>query len=374
MADMSQQMRNVTIKEMKSILRHWKGHFGKGLNPFLWGPPGLGKTDMFKQLAVEWGANCFSFLTSTMDPTDVVGIPYPNMEKGYTRFLPPYNFIQLTEKAEDCETPAVAIFDDLPASTDQVFNALLGVFHGRILGGLPIRDNVLLCATGNRAEDKAGAQEITTALANRFVHFNILLDIDEWFEWAYKEQINPAVLAFVKRHPECLNEFEQALESGDKAFATPRSVARVGILFDAQGDEHPHLMTSIAANCGDAWAIKFSSFNRCREKMVDPEEIWRDPENCKIPEAKEIDLLFATNTSLIAATKFKPTPDHCKAVAKYAMRLPHQDLAVVLAKDLLMHVVACNPDAGFRTEVTGSQTFTVFKKKFGTIMKGYMED
>lgn len=375
MTDMRQQMRNVTIKEMKSILRTWNSHpKGMELNPFLWGPPGLGKTDMFKQLADEWGARCLSFLTSTMDPTDVVGIPHPNMEKGYTKFLPPYDFIQLTEDAENCETPVVAIFDDLPASIEQVFNALLGVFHGRTIGGRRIRNNVLLCATGNRAGDKAGAQEIGTALANRFIHFNILLDLDEWFEWAYGAEIAPPILAFIKRHPECLNEFEQALETGDKAFATPRSVARTGILYEAQGADHPHLMTAIAANCGDAWAVKFQAFNRCREHMVDPEEIWRDPEGCKMPESGEIDLLFATNTSLIAATRFKPTPERCKAVAVYAMRLPHQDLAIVLAKELLKHVVSANSDVAFRTAVTGSQTFIDFKKKFGKIMQGYMED
>jgi len=125
-----------------------------------------------------------------MDPTDVVGVPHPDHENGCTRFLAPYDFIQLTEDADGDKGPVIALFDDLPASIEQVFNALLGVIGGRVVGGRPIRDNVLLCATGNRAEDKAGAQEIGTALSNRFIHFEIRLDHEDWVEWAFEHRVS----------------------------------------------------------------------------------------------------------------------------------------------------------------------------------------
>jgi MoxR-like ATPase len=86
----------------------------------LWGPPGMGKTQMFEQVAEEIGAKVAVFLTATMDPTDVVGVPHP--DGNVTRFLPPEAFMALTEEA-DYKGPMIALFDDMPACIEQVFAA-----------------------------------------------------------------------------------------------------------------------------------------------------------------------------------------------------------------------------------------------------------
>jgi len=107
--------------------------------------------------------------------------------------------------------------------------------------------------------------------------------------------------------------------------------------------------------------------------MVSPEEIFRDPNGCTMPAQNEVDLLYATNTSLIAATKAKPTIAKCKAVGTYAMRMPHEDLGLVLAQDLLKQVVSKSDDENLRAEVVGSALFVELKKKFGNFMTTYME-
>lgn len=375
MADQN-MFKNVTIKELKGILRGWrayKGPQGTGMElcPFLWGAPGGGKTDLFKQLAEEWEADFCSFLTSTMDPTDVVGVPHPDQERGCTRFLPPEQFLELTEAAKNPERPVVALFDDLPASQEQVFSSLLGVFHGRRIAGHKIRDNVLLCATGNRAEDKAGAHEIGTALNNRFIHFTIKLDNADWEEWAFDNDVHPHIIAYIKAQGQQLDQFAQALKSGEKAYATPRSVARSSLILRAMGAEHPKLMEALAANCGQGWAANFHAWMRNAEQLVLPEEIFKDAVNCRMPDKGEVDVLYATITSLVYATKQDATIEKCRAVCNYSMRIPHPDLGLVLAQDLTKQVIAKADDATFRTKMATDPVFGKLKKKFGKFMMTY---
>ena len=43
---------------------------------FIWGPPGIGKSDIIKQLGVELEAHVTDVRLSLWEPTDIKGIPY----------------------------------------------------------------------------------------------------------------------------------------------------------------------------------------------------------------------------------------------------------------------------------------------------------
>src|SRR3990167_2321989 len=118
-----------TISEVKAICRSLVADKAAKRTPVnLMGPPGAGKTQTFEQLAQEIKADYRVFLTATMDPTDLVGIPN-NANDLYTEFLPPKDFLALTEACGkldvDPDVPVVAVFEDLPACHPQVFNTLL---------------------------------------------------------------------------------------------------------------------------------------------------------------------------------------------------------------------------------------------------------
>src|SRR3970282_1664272 len=146
-----------SINSVKDICRSILNHDeAKEKSIMIWGPPGIGKSDLFAQLAKECNARYKTFLTATMDPTDVVGVPHPM--NGITQFLPPKDFHELTPEAE-YDGPIIVNFDDLPAGNEAVFNSLLRFIHNREVAGVKIRDNVFICATGNRSEDRANARD-----------------------------------------------------------------------------------------------------------------------------------------------------------------------------------------------------------------------
>ncbi|MCJ7766704.1 MAG: MoxR family ATPase, partial [Thiovulaceae bacterium] len=56
---------------------------------FLWGPPGIGKSSIIKQIAK---ANAYAFIDlrlSLMDPTDLKGIPFYDKELHQALWAPP---------------------------------------------------------------------------------------------------------------------------------------------------------------------------------------------------------------------------------------------------------------------------------------------
>jgi MoxR-like ATPase len=49
---------------------------------FLWGPPGIGKSDLVKQIGDDMGRQVIDVRLALWEPTDIKGIPYYNADVG----------------------------------------------------------------------------------------------------------------------------------------------------------------------------------------------------------------------------------------------------------------------------------------------------
>jgi len=349
----------VTVSQTKGIMRSMlASDKAKTTSIALWGPPGIGKTQMMEQVADEIGAKCKVFLTATMDPTDVVGVPHPVLGKGLdiTKFLPPEDLLCLTEEAED-KGAMIALFDDMPACEERVFAALYRIFQQREVGGRKIRDNVLLCATGNRVEDRAGAQELPTALANRFIHFTLRVDNNEWRQWAMKNDIVEEIVAFIRTKPDALHDFKP--NEGFMAFPTPRSVAKASDLVHAIGyNNEEDLSVALEGCCGQGWSTSFMAFQKVRYKLVPPDEIVKDPEKARVPDSSEVDVTFATMTSLVYYLRSHLGEKEVINGLHWSTRLPQREMGISLAHDIMTNVILeMKDDSDLRSKIMGSDVF-----------------
>ena len=59
---------------------------------FLWGAPGIGKSDIVKQIGDEQGRNVIDVRLSLWEPTDIKGIPYYNSTLNTMSWAPPLEF------------------------------------------------------------------------------------------------------------------------------------------------------------------------------------------------------------------------------------------------------------------------------------------
>jgi len=324
----------------------------------VWGAPGIGKTftiyDAAQEVAKLLGLDPIyvkSLMLSTMDPTDIVGVPHRHKEYDYTQYLPlrwawdaskEYEaHVRLKDKSFKAP-PMVLFFDDFPVAHQQVQAACFKLFHEGQAGDLHIRDNVFLIAAGNRPEDNAAAQEMPTAMASRFRHIYSKVDASEWLQWASNVgNIHHLIVGYIRGHKTALHNFKA--DSPEKAFPCPRTwemcstaikenevevkeAARTG------KSKTTSLFKVTSGIIGSGFATELHAYLDQTRFAVPAEEIVKNPRGCKVPAGKEIDALHATVAELEYHVKHKPKD--WKAALIYSIRkemMPEMGLILATA-------------------------------------------
>lgn len=354
----------VTVGAVKRIIRQLADQERLGeIAIYVSGPPGIGKSALFAQLADEIDAVHQIFLACTMDPTDISGLPFPQRKEGITRFFPPERLLGLTEYTKGAGS-TIAVFDDLPACEERVFFSLYRFFHERYVGNWAIRDDVLLVATGNRVADLAGAKELPTALANRFVHFELKVDLEEWVRWAYHNDIDPMVIGFVQStQGRMLHDFDPS--RGDVCFPSPRSVAMASLMYQVLDHADQHLLkATMAGCCGESWALAFLTFAELKERLVQVEAIFDDPHAAPIPE--DLDVAWAVIANLTCAVARDIKADKVNAALMYGLRFDaFRDMGAKLCKDITSIVAEAEA-----TEIFDQveNALTLAKRKYASLL------
>lgn len=357
----------MSIAQVKELIFKAPPHISIGL----WGPPGIGKTDTGMQVAEATGKDCAFMvkLAATMDPTDLVGIPFPSQDKNTTDFLPPLDLHRLTVRSDD-KRPFVVLFDDITTANPQVFAALFRLFQHREVAGLKIRDNVKLIATGNRVEDNAAANDMPTALNNRFFHVDVAVNYEEWVAWATQAGVEPSFVAYIKHRPDQLHQFKP--DSQARAFATPRSIVMASDMERAVGQTSTLWGPAIEGCVGAGWSAGYRAFVKSTSHLTKPQDILNDPDKAKVPDKDKIDVTHATIQALIHYVKLhasdKNAIDNCLASFTYLQRIHNPDMGISGIHQLVNNVIAPHKDPSLKAKVLNSKQFTVLMEKHGFML------
>ena len=259
---------------------------------FLWGPPGIGKSDVVAEIARDMGALLIDLRLGQMDPTDIRGIPFYNKELGKMDWAPP---IDLPDEETASQYPYVVLFmDEMNSAPPAVQSAAYQLVLNRRVGKYRLPDNVVMVAAGNRESDKGVTYRMPTPLSNRFVHSEMKVDFPSWQEWAIKKQIHKDVVGFLKFSKQDLYDFDS--KSSSRAFATPRSWTFVSELL---ADEDLDVATTtdlIAGTVGEGLAVKFMAHRKIASKLPKPEDILSG--KATELETKEVSAMYSLVISL----------------------------------------------------------------------------
>lgn len=236
---------------------------------FLWSAPGLGKSDIIKQLGLELEAPVIDVRLSLFEPTDIKGIPYFNPETHQMNWAPPSELP--TEEYASQFKNVILFLDEMNSAAPSVQAAAYQLVLNRKVGTYELPDNVLIVAAGNRDGDKGVTYRMPSPLANRFVHLEMRVDWDDYFGWATANKIHKDVVGFLTFSKKDLYDFDP--RASGKAFATPRSWAFVSeLLFD--DDEDVNTLTDLVAGAiGEGLAIKFMAHRKIAGSLPDPRDI-----------------------------------------------------------------------------------------------------
>lgn len=134
-----------------------------GLPLCLEGEPGVGKSAILEELAVQFGLNVFTLTASDRDPTEFSGLPFPDKEHHQvTRLVDDWLAEVFTWEA------GVVFIDELSTVPGLVQAVLLRAIRSGVFAGKETPKGVRFLAAMNPSEIAAGGHKIAQPLANRF--------------------------------------------------------------------------------------------------------------------------------------------------------------------------------------------------------------
>ena len=244
---MSEKMsanRTVSPNEAKAAIRKC---MKKKRPVFMWGPPGIGKSDIVKQLGDEQGREVIDVRLSLWEPTDIKGIPYYNALANTMMWAAP------AELPTDPDSTAVLFLDELNSAAPATQAAAYQLILNRRVGTYVLPKGVIIVAAGNRETDKGVTYRMPAPLANRFLHLELRTDFDDWLNWATMNRIHEQVVGYLGFAKQDLYDFDP--KSSSRAFATPRSWSFVSELLDDDDVSDRTLTDLVAGAVGEGLAV-----------------------------------------------------------------------------------------------------------------------
>jgi len=278
-----------SVQARKAILKAFKAK-----RPvFLWGPPGIGKSEVVFDITQELGGHMIDLRMAQMEPTDLRGIPYYNKDIGKMDWAPP---IDLPDAELASKYPIIVLFlDEMNSAAPAVQAAGYQLVLNRAVGKYKLPDNVVIVAAGNRESDKGVTYRMPMPLANRFLHIEMRADFASWQNWAVNNGIHTDVVGYLSFAKNDLYDFDS--KSASRAFATPRSWTFVSQLLEDEADtDNDTLFNLVAGSVGEGLAVKFMAHRKVSSKMPNPTDILSG--KVKELNVKEISAMYSLTTSM----------------------------------------------------------------------------
>ena len=310
---------------------------------FLWGAPGIGKSSIVKQIAKATNREFIDLRLALMDPTDLKGIPFYDKESHTALWAPP---AFLPKSGE-----GILFLDELNSAAPSVQSSAYQLILDRKVGEYELPDGWAIVAAGNREGDRGVTYRMPAPLANRFVHFELEVSVDEWRDWAYKSSINESIIAYIAYKNEHLFTFDA--KSNLKSFATPRSWEYVNSVLNAElGAEF--LLETLSGTVGKDVAVSFLSFLKVSSRLPNISAILSGESK---ESSDEIDVLYALSAGLVSHYLRAPTEENLENIINYTLEMK-SEFSVMVIQDLQRSGV----DMAF------SPAFKIWVKKFAYLL------
>ncbi|MBU1658489.1 MoxR family ATPase [bacterium] len=286
---------------------------------FLWGAPGIGKSSIVKQIAKEKAIGFIDLRLALMDPTDLKGIPFYDKESHSALWAPPAFLPR--------EGEGILFLDELNSAPPSVQASAYQLILDRKVGEYALPSGWAIVAAGNREGDRGVTYRMPSPLANRFVHFEMEVDVKDWRFWAYQNGVDERIISYISYKNEHLFTFDA--KSDVKSFATPRSWEYVDSILKS-GMKEEFLLECLSGAIGKDVSVGFLSFAKVMHKLPDIKNILA----CATGEySEEVDVLYALSTGLVSAFLKDKREEKLENLLSYTLGLK-SEFAVMVVQDL----------------------------------------
>ena len=294
----------------------------------LWGPPGVGKSQIIAQVAARHGVPMIDIRLSQMEPTDLRGIPF-RIEDRVEWAIP-----SMLPDAERHGPHGILFLDEITSAPPSVSAAAYQLILDRRLGEYEVPAGWAIFAAGNRQGDRGVTYAMPAPLANRFSHFEVEANLDDWVAWAYANDIDERADRLPALPPRTAVRFRPGAQPGRLpqpalvGICPPRAaeIRRPpgAAAADPAGLRRPGRRAGTATPSSTTWT-----------SMPDLDAILRG-EAVAVP--REVDLQYAVAAALVGrAIRAKGSADAAVIhghILDYASRFPLREMGIMLVSDM----------------------------------------
>lgn len=257
-----------------------------GLAAYIKGAPGIGKSTVVRDYAIDRKLDFIDLRAAQLDPVDARGVPIADIAANLTRWLPP-DFLPKTGRG-------ILFLDELNRASRDTQSALYQLILDGKIGTYTLPIGWSIISAGNRETDGAQVQPMSRALKNRFIHFEMTVDAEDFHNYAMKNHFDERIIAYIHYKPDSLDEMETAIknEKGDiisalrqaDAFATPRSWEFASRLLQTAATKNMTLMdcySLLEGAVGPAAAGEFTAYCNIYRELPDIDNLLKNPSSFK---------------------------------------------------------------------------------------------
>lgn len=293
----------------------------------LWGPPGVGKSQIVAQVAQRNNVPVIDIRLSQMEPSDLRGIPFRVKE------LVEWAIPAMLPDRQRHGDSGILFLDEITSAAPSVSAAAYQLILDRRLGQYEVPSGWAILAAGNRQGDRGVTYTMPAPLANRFSHYEVDVNLDDWVAWAYANNIDERIIAFLRFRPDLIFEFDAA--QNPMAFPSPRSWEFAHRALQKFSDQRDVLLETLQACVGPAAGIELNAFIDNLDQMPNIEDIVNGEE---VPVPDEIDLQYAVASALVGRAIRVNNADkedvYHGNILNYANKFPQREMGVMMISDM----------------------------------------
>ena len=302
----------------------------------LWGPPGIGKSQIVHQAAREENIDIIDIRAVLLDPVDVKGLPHvksidivttrrvPLLDKNGEKQKDPVSGNYLYTTVEDTQETQLSdwaqpgflprsgkgylFLDELNRAPQLVQNSFLQLILDRKIGDYELPPGWTPVAACNDAAYSTGVTTMNEAMRARFQHFDIMPQLRDWCEWAVANNIHPMVIAYLRFQEESFHYIKNIKTA--RVHPNPRGweqASKTAYAYDMERAKYANDPDGLKALkgielalyngiVGHGAATSFVAYQRFFYECPDPAAIMANPDTYPVPTNPAI--LYACATTL----------------------------------------------------------------------------
>ena len=214
------------------------------------GPPGVGKTQIMEQISRECRIGLVAYTITHHTRQSAVGLPFIDRkmfggrEYAVTEYTMSEIVASIYNKIEDSGLKEGILFiDEINCVSETLAPTMLQFLQCKTFGSHRIPEGWIIAAAGNPPEYNKSVREFDVVTLDRIKRIDVEPDLGVWKEYAYKENIHPAIISYLGIKGQYFCHIETT-EDG-KMYATPRGWEALS-QFILVYEKHPRIAKDFA--------------------------------------------------------------------------------------------------------------------------------